>query len=509
MKIVDKMAAYKAEGKAYFSFEFFPPRTERAQKNLQVRIENLSETSPLFVSMTCSNGQHDVTLKLCRIIHKFCGIEVLMHVTCVGRSRESVREILQSAKDSGISNVLALRGDTPTGKESYTQEHPEQFQNATELVQFIRAEFGDHFCIGVSGYPEGRLNYKDELKILKEKIECGADFVITQLFFQNAVFYQFKRDCKTMGITVPIIPGIFPIQGYSQFQKVTKYLKVEVPERIKKGLEPIKSDDAKVKTFGIDQAAKMSEELLRIKACDGIHMYTLNLERSARSIIKELDYYFKLSESHRPLPWKPSVEDKRSLEDVRPIFWANRPKSYVARTHEWDEFPNGRWGDMTSPAFRDVDETHFYMRGALLGGDKERKKAWGEAPLTEQDIYEVFAKYIDGKVKFLPWCESALHLETSMIKDKLLKINRAGFLTINSQPRVNAASSSDSSFGWGPPNGHVYQKAYIEFFASPNNLSKIMSKCKADKFSSLTYHAIDVKGNSYSNCKTGKAAAVC
>jgi methylenetetrahydrofolate reductase (NADPH) len=149
---------------------------------------------------------------------------------------------------------------------------------------------------------------------------------------------------------------------------------------------------------------------------------------------------------------------------------------------------------------------HLYVKEAFLGESKERRKQWGEAPLHEKEIFQVFADYIDGKVKFLPWCESALHLETGVIKDKLRKLNEEGFLTINSQPRVNAAPSSEPPFGWGPPNGFVYQKAYIEFFTSQERLAKLMEKC--DKYPTLTYHAIDVNGNTYTNCTTGKACAV-
>mmetsp|Transcript_7029 Transcript_7029/g.8095 ORF Transcript_7029/g.8095 Transcript_7029/m.8095 type:complete len:538 (-) Transcript_7029:473-2086(-) len=509
MKITDKLKALQEEEKAFFSLEFFPPRTDRAQKNLLVRIENLSEIDPLFVSVTCSNGRHDITLNICKLAHKFSGVEVLMHITCVGRSREEVRKILEEARAAGISNVLVLRGDSPTGKENYSQDHPEQFQNATELVRYTRKEFGDYFCIGVTGYPEGRLDYQSELKFLKEKVECGADFIITQVFFDAEAFFRFENDCKGVGINIPIIPGIFPIQGYTQFKKVTNYLRVQVPDRILQGLEPIKSDDEKVKHFGVQIAVDMCRRVLQNgTSTKGVHLYTLNLETSVRSIVNELDNVLKVSERYRPLPWKPSVENKRSSEDVRPIFWANRPKSYVARTEEWDEFPNGRWGEKASPAFRDVDDSHFYMRGALFGDSNARKKAWGQAPISEEDVFQVFVDYIEGKVKFLPWCETPLHFETNFIKDKLVEINRNGFLTINSQPRVNGAMSTEKPFGWGPPNGFVYQKAYIEFFTSPKNLEKLMNACKEKKFSSLTYHAINVNGESHTNCKTQKPCAV-
>jgi methylenetetrahydrofolate reductase (NADPH) len=230
----------------------------------------------------------------------------------------------------------------------------------------------------------------------------------------------------------------------------------------------------------------------------GLHMYTLNLERSTRLILEGLNL---ISSARRELPWRPSTLAKRQKESVRPIFWSNRPKSYLHRTNSWDEFPNGRWGANESPAFGDLSESHYFHYSDSF---EDRKAMWGESPISLDDIYETFTRYVMGTLKSLPWCDTPLHLETKSIQEKLASINRSGFLTINSQPRVNAAPSEDPIFGWGGPGGRVYQKAYVECFVSPMNLKLIISKC--NKIKSIQYHAVDVRGNSYSNCGKGTTA---
>jgi methylenetetrahydrofolate reductase (NADPH) len=177
-------------------------------------------------------------------------------------------------------------------------------------------------------------------------------------------------------------------------------------------------------------------------------------------------------------------------EDVRPINWANRPKSYIARTNEWDEYPNGRWGDGRSPAFGELS-THFF--GATICTKEDRLAMWGESPLASEEIGEVFVKYIEGKIPMLPWCETALQVETNTIAPLLLEINRKGFWTINSQPSVNGVKSDHSMYGWGGPGGRVYQKSYLEFFTSPTNLQLMINALPHHP--SLTLHSIDCQGN--------------
>jgi len=239
---------------------------------------------------------------------------------------------------------------------------------------------------------------------------------------------------------------------------------------------------------------EMCKRLLN-EGVPGLHFFTLNLERSVIKILKGLGLVSKEQVS-RSLPWGQSASEKRPKEDVRPIFWRNRPRSYIARTGSWDEFPNGRWGDSRSPAFGDLTDYHL---GTLHIDKGVPSEVWSVPLASIQDIFDVFAKYCSGTIKQLPWNEIPLSPESTPIKDKLVRINQLGFLTINSQPAVNGVSSVDKVHGWGGKGGYVYQKGYVEFFTSPDNLSLIVEACK--KIPSLTYHAVNLAGLSFTNTK--------
>jgi len=226
----------------------------------------------------------------------------------------------------------------------------------------------------------------------------------------------------------------------------------------------------------------------------GLHFYTLNLEKSVVQILEGLGLIDP--EIRRPLPWNPVPTRK---EDVRPIFWSNRPKSYIHRTASWDEFPNGRWGDSRSPAFGDLTDYHLSALHAIKSVD--RKQTWGEQLSSEQDIFNVFTLYCTGEIPILPWCDNSLAHETELIKDQLIFLNKNGFLSINSQPRINGVSSTDEKVGWGPKGGYIYQKAYVEFFTSPQNLTVFIETVK--NFPSLTYQAVNIKGQSFTNAPEG------
>jgi methylenetetrahydrofolate reductase (NADPH) len=422
-----------------------------------------------------------------------------------------VKDALEAAKKAGIRNILALRGDPPKGAETWEAVEG-GFSHAIDLVRYIRREYGDFFGIGVAGYPEGHVSMvsmEDDLKRLHDKVTAGADFIITQLFYDVDLFVGFVTRCREIGIRCPIIPGIMPIQDYAGFKRMTGFCKTAVPQSILDAMEPIKHDDARIKAYGVEQGAAMCRRLLA-SGSPGLHFYTLNLERSVVCILETLGYVC-LSKTHE-LPWKQVSKwldgsgdvqiqvSRRRREDVRPIFWANRPKSYLYRTAMWDEFPNGRWGDSHSPAFGDLSDYH--LCSFKTGKSEERLKIWGAAPTLPVHVYEVFAKYIEGDVPRLPWCESQLQLETIPMKRHLVRTNACGFLTINSQPKVNGEVSSDPAVGWGGTGGYVYQKAYLEFFCSAPNLERLI-KTSAD-FPAITYSAVDCRGKTVSNQKFGE-----
>ncbi|DBA03625.1 TPA: hypothetical protein N0F65_006804 [Lagenidium giganteum] len=501
MKISEKIQQSMDKGDVFYSFEFFPPKTPAGVENLYTRMDRMASLEPLFCDMTWGAGgsQANLTIDISANAQRLSGLEMLMHMTCANMAEEDVKKALDKAKEAGIQNILALRGDPVRGATSFN-ECDRGFSHAVDLVRFIRKHYGDHFSIGVAGYPEGHSECVDkqtDIKYLKEKVDAGAQYVITQLFYDVNVYKQFVADCRAAGITCPIIPGIMPIQTYGGFVRMTSFCNTYVPAEITEALEPIKDNDEAVKDYGVKLGIEMSRQLMAADA-PGLHFYTLNLERSVRRILEGLGFLANKS-SRRELPWRPSTLAKRARESVRPIYWSNRPKSYLQRTASWDEFPNGRWGNSESPAFGDLSQSH-YMNKTI--SPQERKAMWGEALVNKDDVHEVFVKYVRGEIKHLPWCDQPLHLETQTIMEKLTAANKAGFLTINSQPRVNAAPSDDPMFGWGGPGGRVYQKAYVECFVSPENMKKIIDNASAMKY--IQYHAVDRRGNSYSNA--GKAA---
>jgi len=273
-----------------------------------------------------------------------------------------------------------------------------------------------------------------------------------------------------------------------------------VPDYILKDLEPIKEDDQAVKEYGIKLLTEMSKKLIA-NGIPGIHIYTMNLERSARVILENLGLA-QSQEVVKPLPWNRSLKNNRLKENVRPIFWRNRIKSYIQRTDSWDEFPNGRWGDSRSPAFGEVN---LHSSSSFRYSSDVCLEMWGK-PEKIEDINNVFANYLKGEIKALPWCETALHAESSVIRERLININKKGFLSINSQPSVNGVPSTDKIHGWGPKNGFVFQKAYLELFISPEKLEKLENEIKKDQY--LSYYAINQKGDLKTNQVNESANAV-
>lgn len=201
----------------------------------------------------------------------------------------------------------------------------------------------------------------------------------------------------------------------------------------------------------------------------------------------------------KPLPWRPSLGLKRREENVRPIFWRNRNRSYVERTQDWDEFPNGRWGDSRSPAFGELDTYNIGLKGT----NENNRKLWGE-PKSMVDVSNLFVRYMQGKVESLPWSETAISTEADVLKDRLVDLNRRCLLTINSQPPVNGVKSSHPVYGWGPRNGYVYQKAYLEVLISPEIISELTTRIERDP--NLTYYSVNAHGDLKTNAVEGPNA---
>lgn len=226
----------------------------------------------------------------------------------------------------------------------------------------------------------------------------------------------------------------------------------------------------------------------------------MNLAQSSRMVLEELDLLPDVeSPLQKPLPWRPSLGLKRREENVRPIFWRNRNRSYIARTQDWDEFPNGRWGDARSPAFGEFDA---YGIG-LKGSNEQNIKLWGK-PTSVQDISNIFVKYMSGDLEALPWSESAISKEADTLQQNLIDLNRRGFFTINSQPPVNGAKSNHPIYGWGPAHGYVYQKAYLEVLVSPEYIAELITRIERDP--EVTYYAVNKDGDLKTNSPEGPNA---
>jgi methylenetetrahydrofolate reductase (NADPH) len=219
----------------------------------------------------------------------------------------------------------------------------------------------------------------------------------------------------------------------------------------------------------------------------------MNLAQATRLVLEDLGLIpSRASPRQRPLPWRQSLGFGRREEDVRPIFWKHRHQSYVARTQTWDEFPNGRWTDSRSPAFGELDT---YGIG-LLGSNEQNIKLWGE-PKSIKDLSNIFIRFLEGKLDKLPWCDAPITEETNVIKPELIDLTQRGFLTINSQPAIDGVPSSDPVYGWGPKNGYVYQKAYLELLISPDVIDEVIRRIESHP--DLTYHSITKNGDVRTN----------
>jgi len=505
--VIDMVKERMDTQEPFYSLEFFPPRTEDGTINLYSRIDRFATQPypPLFVDITWSAGgihkpgSPNPTPGIVKQVQEYCCLTTNMHLTCNTATKAEIREILVKAKANNIRNILALRGDPPENKQKLTND----FKYAVDLVKFIRQEFGDYFCITVAGYPYGHpdcTHDADNLKHLKEKVDAGANMIISQLFFQAEDFLRWVEDCRAIGIQCPIIPGILPIQSYSSLRNITKMSSIGVPESLLKDVDPIKDDDAAIKEYGVKVGTEMCQKLISA-GTPGLHFYTLNQEVVTMRIIRNLES-FKRVRTIRELPWKRPPGIKRSREEVRPIYWSNRTKSYVARTEDWDDYPNGRWGDSSSPAYGDLTDYHIFLH---TNRDKpeERRKMWG-SPVTVSDVTNVFISFLKGKVKELPWITSEISPETHQILEELVDINRRGFWTINSQPAVNGKPSSDPVVGWGPKGGLVYQKAYLEFFTSPDKIDDLVNVLKSygDRFN---FQLTNLKGDYLTNVENALA----
>jgi methylenetetrahydrofolate reductase (NADPH) len=273
------------------SFEFFPPKTDEAAAQLQSTISDLRELHPTFVSVTWGAGgsTRDKTIEIVSRIKRDTGIEAMAHLTCVGSSREDLAAILDRLTEAGVSNVLALRGDPPKGSTDF-KAAPNGFRYGSELVEFIRSSKGTQVSLGAAAYPERHVECADaalDLENLKRKVDAGVDFLITQLFFDNNLYWDFVERARAAGITVPIVPGIMPIASLAQVERSKTAFGASVPAALSVELMNLHNDPQAVMHLGVAHATSQCVDLLS-RGAPGIHFYTMNRSTATRAIYSAL-----------------------------------------------------------------------------------------------------------------------------------------------------------------------------------------------------------------------------
>lgn len=280
------MESQKKHARVY-SFEFFPPKTDEGMEKLRATRQQLAELKPRFFSVTFGAGgsTRERTFDTVCEIQRDSGIEAAPHLSCVGSTRDNIRDILDMYKSQGIRHIVALRGDLPSG-----MGLPGEFRFANELVAFIREETGDHFHIEVAAYPEVHPQAPSadkDLENFKRKVEAGADSAITQYFFNADAYFHFVGRCEQCGVTLPIVPGIMPITNYTQLARFSDMCGAEIPRWIRKRLEGFGDDRDSIRAFGAEVVTRLCQTLLDAGA-PGLHFYTMNQAGPTRAIWNNL-----------------------------------------------------------------------------------------------------------------------------------------------------------------------------------------------------------------------------
>lgn len=576
-KITDKIAALPSDA-TYFSLEFFPPKTQQGFANLNARLSRMAHSlRPLFVNVTWGAGGSTSakSLALAEVTQRELGLTTCLHLTCTNMSRKLIDEALEQAKVLGIRNILALRGDPPRSDEYRDDSLPDageddsnkDFTWAVDLVRYIRKQYGDYFCVGVAGYPEGHSDQshpehqsiEHDLPYLVEKTKAGADFIMTQLFYDVNAYQKYEKRLREheSGIfkTIPIIPGLMPVQSYQIFRRTTKLSHASLPPEILRRFEAVKGDDEAVKRVGLDVLGEIVDTMKHSEfpGPRGFHFYTLNLEKVVAQILErnslippstptiganlgdeattfdEADDFVIIAEAKKKQQRRRSSmansgpRNRVIISSARESSTSSNRASSVYETfdHEagvpreainsrantlaisegegslgreatWDEFPNGRWGDARSPAYGQIDGYGVSLHVSV----PEARRLWGE-PKSVADISKSFARHLGGEIDTMPWSEEALQPETLTIKNELLQLINKGWWTVASQPAVNGVPSTDPVFGWGPKNGFVFQKPFVEFFVPNDEWQKLQSKLF--EHPQITYFAGNAKSDFASN----------
>ena len=272
-----------------FSFEFFPPKNYSSILELGINVGQLMKLSPSFISVTYGAGgsTQDASFKLIDYINNKIGLITMAHYTCVNATREKVQNDLDHFEEINIENLILLRGDPPKGETKFVN-HGGDFHFASDLIEFV-SERKD-FCIAAAGYPESHPESEsvdEDIKNLKHKVDKGADFIVTQLFFDNNYYFNFVDRARKVGIEIPIVPGIMPITNFKQIKKFTQMCGAKIPESLVNNLEPYQGDLTKTYDIGVEFSIAQCRELLE-KGAPGLHFYTLNKSRATVDIFSSI-----------------------------------------------------------------------------------------------------------------------------------------------------------------------------------------------------------------------------
>lgn len=277
------------DAKRTFSLEYFPPRSKQGELSLAAARQELSKLKPAFASVTFGAGgsTQDGTYQTVKTIIDEDGIDAAPHISCISTNRETLAKMLEDYRELGVKRLVTLRGDIPSG---YGMAEHNELRYANELVEFIRQKTGDYYTIEVAAYPEFHpqaSSAKADLLNFKRKVEAGADSAITQYFFNPEAYFRFIEDCQSMGLDIPIIPGIMPITNYKQLARFSDACGAEIPRWIRKRLESYGDDLESIRQFGLDVVTRLCQKLLDGDA-PGLHFYSMNRSEPVRTIWNDL-----------------------------------------------------------------------------------------------------------------------------------------------------------------------------------------------------------------------------
>lgn len=289
--MIKKITDIFKEKNKTFSFEFFPPKTPKGVENLYKTVEELNKLGPDFVSVTYGAGgsTRGTTMDICVEIQERFGLTVMHHLTCVGHGQAELKAILDKMKANNIKNILALRGDPPSGVEKW-EPAPDGLEYCYQLNDLIRDNCKDFFSIGVAGFPEGHIHCPDketDTRYMKTKIEHGGEFIITQLFFDNTVYSEYLERLRNEEVNIRVLPGILPITSYEGLLKFCNICGTTITQEVRGIFKPLSNDDEATRKAGIELAVKQCQDLLDHGA-PGLHFFTLNKIEPTKEIWKRL-----------------------------------------------------------------------------------------------------------------------------------------------------------------------------------------------------------------------------